>query len=161
MKRRVIDTNVAVVANGRNTNSSPRCRIAAVDALADILVRGRIIVDADGEMLAEYRRYCNPKGQPGVGDRFFREVLMNYAGKIERIRLEKEADGSHVDFPSDPALANFDFSDRKFAAAARKMSVPVMNATDSDWLNFHAALKRNGIRVEFLCGRDRAMCVTE
>ncbi len=127
-----------------------------MDALAQILRRGRIVIDDGGEMISEYRRYCKPRGQPGVGDRFFREVLMNFSGKVDRIPLEKRSDGSFADFPNDPALSGFDRSDRKFAAAARKVSVPVLNATDSDWLNFRAALERNGIRVEFVCGTRKA-----
>lgn len=156
MRRRVVDSNVAVVANGRGTNSSPQCRIAAIDALAALLANGRIVVDEAGDMVAEYRVYCHPRGQPGVGDRFFREVLMNYGRKIERITLEKSADGSYVDFPRDPALAAFDLSDRKFAAAARKAAVPVLNAVDSDWLDYRDALIRNRIKVVFLCGLNRA-----
>jgi hypothetical protein len=152
MRRRVVDSNVAVIANGRDTNASLACRTAAIDALAALLKTGRIIVDDAGAMLAEYRTYCHPRGQPGVGDRFFREVLMNYSGKIERITLEISDDGSYVDFPRDPDLVKFDLSDRKFAAAARKLSVPVLNAVDSDWFDHRAALKRNGIKVEFLCG---------
>ena len=57
-----------------------------------------------------------------------------------------------MDFPNDPNLAGFDSSDRKFAAAARKTGVPVMNATDSDWLIHRDALTANGIVVEFICG---------
>ena len=153
MKRRVVDSNVAVVANGRNTNASVQCRSAAIDALKDLLRHGRIIVDQAGAMTREYRRHCHPKGQPGVGDQFFREILMNYAGeKVERIDLLKHEDGSFADFPDDPALVHFDASDRKFAAAARKTGVPVMNATDSDWLDHRAALMNNGIAVEFVCG---------
>ncbi len=156
MRRRVVDTNVAVVANGRNTNASLGCRLAAIDALAGLLRNGRIVIDADGAMAAEYQVYCEPKGQPGVGDRFFREVLMNYAGKVDRIPLARRDDGSFVDFPDDQTLAAFDPSDRKFAAAARKASVPVMNATDSDWLLHHAALGKHGIEVEFVCGTNPA-----
>ncbi|MGH6980362.1 MAG: hypothetical protein ACREFC_04070 [Stellaceae bacterium] len=156
MKRRVVDSNVAVVANGRDTNAAIECRLAAVEGLAELLHTGQIIVDEAGEMLAEYQTYCHPKGQPGVGDRFFREVLMNYSGKIERIGLSRSADGSYVDFPQDPELARFDLSDRKFAAAARKCSAPVLNAIDSDWLIHQRALARNGIAVEFLCGRNKS-----
>jgi hypothetical protein len=152
--RRVIDSNVPIVANGRDTNASTRCREAAIDILALLIARGRIVVDEDGEMLAEYRRYCQPRGQPGVGDRFFREVLMNYSGKIERIHLARTENGNYRDFPDDPELANFDASDRKFAAAARKAGAPVLNATDSDWLIHRRALARNGIAVEFVCGAN-------
>jgi len=152
MKRRVVDSNVAVVANGRSTNASVACRIAATDALANLLAQGRIVVDDAGEMVDEYKRYCDPKGQPGVGDRFFREVLMNYADKVERVHLEKRDDGSFVDFPNSADLADFDREDRKFAAAARKTSVPVINATDTDWLEHRVALERDGITIEFACG---------
>jgi hypothetical protein len=120
--------------------------------LRRILDQGRIIVDDAGEMLAEYRRYLSPSGQPGVGDLFFREILMNFAGKVERIRLEKRTDGSFVDFPADPRLAAFDPNDRKFAAAACRAGVPVCNATDTDWLEHRKALAQNGIEVAFLCG---------
>ncbi len=149
-----MDTNVGIVANGRETNASPTCRQAAIDALASILRNGRIVVDAGGEIQREYRNYFNPSGQPGVGDRFYREVLINYRGKVERIDLERRPDGSFVDFPDDPDLAAFDPADRKFAAVARKGGVPVLNATDTDWLNHHDALVRNGISVEFVCGLD-------
>lgn len=152
MKRRVVDTNVAVVANGRDTTAGPRCRRAAVEALGYLLQEGRIVVDRGGEILDEYRRYCSPKGEPGVGDRFFREVLMNYAERIERIELPKHADGSYVDFPTDPELHRFDASDRKFVAACRRSGAAVMNATDSDWLHHRSALIRNKVEIDFVCG---------
>jgi hypothetical protein len=145
-----------VVANGRQTNASIRCRSAAIDALNLLLKHGRVVIDDAGEMVEEYRPYCEPKGQPGVGDRFFYEMLMNYTGKVERIRLQKRADGSFVDFPNDDDLATFDQSDRKFAAASRRARARVMNATDSDWLHHLAALERHGIRVEFVCGSCRS-----
>lgn len=154
MKRRVVDTNVAIVANGRNTTASLTCRRAAVEALASLLYAGRIVVDQAGDMLDEYRRYCSPKGEPGIGDRFFREVLTNYAGRVERLDLPKRTDGSYVDFPSDPDLCQFDHSDRKFAALARRSGAAVMNATDSDWLHHRVALVRNGIRIDFVRGTD-------
>lgn len=108
-----------------------------------------------GDMLAEYRRLLSPSGQPGVGDRFLYEVLVNYGERVERIDLEKRADGSFVDFPDDARLASFDHDDRKFAAASRKCQVPVVNATDTDWLNHREILAENGIEVEFLCGLNR------
>lgn len=157
IRRRVVDTNVAIVANGRETNASPGCRLSAIEALRSLLARGRIIIDDGGEMLDEYRRYCEPKGQPGVGDRFFREVLMNYAGRVERISLEKGPEGGFIDFPTDPELAGFDLADRKFAAAARKAAVPVLNAVDSDWLEYRKVLARNKVKVEFVCSRNAAM----
>lgn len=155
MRRRVVDTNVLIVANGRDTNATTACRAAAIEALRQVLRDGRIVVDAADAILAEYRRHCEPKGQPGVGDRFFHEVLMRYDGKVERIHLETNEAGDYADFPDDPDLVGFDRSDRKFAAAARKSGAPVLNATDSDWLDFAAALERHGLKVSFVCGRTR------
>lgn len=152
-KRRVVDTNVAVVANGAKSNATPACRLAAIEALADILKRGRIVVDLAGDMLAEYKAHCDPKGEPGVGDRFFREVLTNYSGKrVIRIDLAKEADGSYSAFPTDPALAAFDISDRKFAVASRMSGAPVMNCVDTDWLTYQTSLASHGIKIDFICG---------
>jgi len=155
MKRCVVDTNVAIVANGSNTNASPSCQLAALEGLRALLQVGRIVVDAAGEMLAEYRRLLSPSGQPGAGDRFLYEVLVNYGRKVERVDLEKRPDGTFMDFPEDGRLVDFDYDDRKFAAAARKCSVPVMNATDTDWLNHRQALTENGIEIEFVCGLMR------
>ena len=153
---RVVDTNVAKVANGRDTNATPACRQAALQALRALLSNGRIVVDDAGEIVGEYRRHFNHNGAPGVGDQFFRLVLTEYGGRVERIRLEKNADGSFVDFPSDPELVAFDLSDRKFAAASRKTGAPVVNATDRDWIHHRTALNRNGIAIEFVCGCDHS-----
>ncbi len=153
----VIETNAAVVANGRDDTASPQCRYMVMNRLMSVLTNDCIVIDNAGEMLDEYRRYCNPVGQPGLGDRFFRELLMNYSSKIQRITLEKNANGDFKDFPSDPDLASFDRSDRKFAAAARKANAPVLNATDTDWIDHKEALLRNGIAIEFLCGCDPAV----
>lgn len=159
MRRRVVDTNVGIVANGKNTNATLACRAAAVDALALIIKRGRIIVDSAGEMQEEYRTYFSPSGQPGVGDRFFQMVLTDFARKVERIDLDRRPDGSFVDFPDDAALAGFDLSDRKFAAAARKANAPVLNAVDLDWLDHRQTLAENGIIVEFVCGLEPSLWI--
>jgi hypothetical protein len=75
--------------------------------------------------------------------------------RVRRVPLPLAAGGGYADFPDDPALANFDPSDRKFAALARKTKTPVTNAIDSDWADNMDALKANGIAVNFLCGYDK------
>jgi hypothetical protein len=106
-------------------------------------------------MQAEYHRYLSPHGQPGVGDLFYLEVLNSAPGRVERIDLPKNAAGEYVDFPTTVELATFDLSDRKFAALARREAIPVVNATDSDWLDHVAALAADGIVVHLVCGCDR------
>lgn len=155
MKRRVVDTNVLVVANGRNTNASSSCRESTIDGLKEIMDHAKIVIDSGGEIIEEYNLYCFAGGQPGLGDEFFRLVLLNYLGKIERVAVPRNDDGSYVNFPIDPRLNNFDVSDRKFAATAKASGAKIVNSTDSDWLNHFDALTQNGIDIEFLCGVDR------
>jgi hypothetical protein len=153
--RRVVDTNVAIVANGR-AGHSVSCRFAALGFLEVLVRRGRVVLDLAGAIQEEYRRHLSPTGEPGVGDRFFQVILQSAPSRVERIELARDELGEYVDFPRDPRLAAFDPSDRKFAAAARKASVPVANAVDSDWLHHLSALEDNGIAVDFICGTDPA-----
>ncbi len=150
MKLAVVDTNVAVVANGRDGNYDLRCRLACLDALQALMSRGRIVLDADRQILGEYQNNLKESGQPGVGDAFLKFLLVNQTNK-RRVKLVALNLGS---FPDDPELAAFDLNDRKFAAAARVARAPVLNAVDSDWWHHHKALARNGINVCFLCGTD-------
>lgn len=153
MMLRVIDTNVPIVANGRGTNATPDCRLAAIRYLANVLETARVVLDLAGEIQEEYHRYLNPHGQPGVGDRFYLEILNSSPQRVKRVKLRKHsATDEFVDFPLDAALRRFDRSDRKFAAASKRAKAPVANATDSDWLKFRAPLAADGIVVEFVCG---------
>lgn len=81
-------------------------------------------------------------------------MLNSAPGRVERVALPIASDGAYVDFPADPALTNFDPSDRKFAALSRKEKIPVATATDSDWVNHRAELEANGVRIDFICGCD-------
>lgn len=159
MTRCVVDTNVPIVANGPAAHNqdppSVECREAAVRFLAGVLTSGKVLLDLGGEIQAEYSRHLKPSGQPGVGDRFYQEVLLSAPRRIERIHLPKRDNGEFADLPQALIDANFDPSDRKFAALARREQVPVVNATDSDWLDHRVVLKENGIQVEFLCGSDK------
>ena len=112
------------------------------------------LIDQAGEIEAEYRRYLNPQGQPGVGDRFYQEILRN-ANLLERIELPKHANGEYADLPQPVAASTFDRDDRKFAALAKREAVPVVNAVDSDWLDEITLLTASDIEVEFLCGCNR------
>ena len=157
MRRWVVDTNVPIVANGRADPRDARlpslnCRLNAVTFLQQLLNSGRVLIDLAGEIQTEYRSHLNPKGQPGVGDRFYQEVLHSNPTTTERIDLPKLENGEYADLPQPIVDAGFDRSDRKFAALAHKERVPVANATDSDWLIHQKVLEANGIRLKFLCG---------
>jgi hypothetical protein len=160
VKRFVVDTNVAIVANGQSERPEERpptvhCRAAAVSFLMEVLGSGKILLDLDGEAQNEYRRYLNPRGQPGVGDRFYLAVINSSPERVERIELPLRNDGEYADLPQPLIDIGFDPSDRKFAALAKKGNAPVANATDSDWVNDAATLKACGIKVQNVCGCDK------
>lgn len=159
MTRWVIDTNVPVVANGRHDGDkplAPECQKAAIRFLTNVRdKKERVVLDAAGEVEAEYRRNLNPGGQPGVGNLFYRAVVSGQT-PCDRVNLPKRADGEYEDIPQPVIDASFDPDDRKFAALARRERIPVVNAVDSDWLDAWDVLARNDIHVKFLCGCDAA-----
>lgn len=160
MSRSVVDTNVAIVANGRPDPEDPRppsipCRRAAVTFLSELVKNGTVILDVEGAIQAEYRNRLNPTGAPGVGDRFYQEVLHSSPHLVERVDLPKRPDGDYEDLPQSLIDAGFDPSDRKFAALACKEGVPVHNAIDSDWIEHSIILDAEGIQVTNLCGCDK------
>ena len=155
---RVVDTNVAVVANGRDVTASADCQISSIELLEALLERGRILIDGPGEILVEYQKRLHAEGQPGVGDLFFRHVLDNQ-GNAKRIRLVDTQGARTTPLRNAFAhggLARFDPSDRPFAlcAVAGRSSVAV--ATDSDWIEHEAGLQACGVRVHYVCGRSAA-----
>lgn len=159
MSRCVVDTNVAVIANGRPDPTDPRppaiaCRIAAVKFLTAVVNSGTVLLDAEGAIQGEYRRHLNPRGAPGVGDRFYQVVYQSSPNLVERVALLKRPDGEYADLPQSLIDAGFDPSDRKFAALAHKERVPVHNATDSDWIEHSTTLVSEGVDVVNLCGCD-------
>jgi hypothetical protein len=161
MIRCVVDTNVAIVANGRSDPEDPRpptvsCRMAAVEFLIELLSKGRVVLDLAGEIQTEYRRHLDPRGQPGTGDRFYQVVLHSAPHLVERVDLPRRADGEYDHLPRSLIETGFDPSDRKFAAMARQEGIPVVNATDSDWVEAAATLAAENIQVRHLCGCDKA-----
>lgn len=152
--KKAVDTNVAIVANGRDPSHPVGCRLACTQSLAELRAKGVIVIDGGRRMLAEYQRHLNPKGQPGVGDQFFQHILRNAANRkcVHQVEVACNRDGHSAEFPDDPELAGFDLSDRVCATVAMKSGAPVLNAVDSDWWIHQDALARHGIVVEFLCG---------
>ncbi|GAB4421675.1 MAG: hypothetical protein Kow00106_18700 [Anaerolineae bacterium] len=157
----IVDTNVPVVANRRSEQASLECVYACAHQLKQITREGKLVLDDRWLILREYMRQLSPSGQPGVGDAFLKWVLNNIANptRIEAVSItpinphDSDDRTDFREFPDDPALADFDRSDRKFVAVcvAHPQHPPILNATDRDWWNFREALSVHGIRVEFLC----------
>lgn len=157
MRSSVVDTNVAVVANGRNTHAGAKCQLECVRKLRELVHHEVVVLDQLGLILDEYRRYLRPSGQPGVGDAFVRHVFDHQydPSKCELVSITPLPDDARgfEQFPEDQSLVDFDSSDRKFVATARASARDpvILNATDGGWARFEQPLARHGVRVRQLC----------
>jgi|SRR5271154_3022939 len=145
----VVDTNVAVVANGREwLLTAPECVIACNRQLAEIKDSGRIAVDDGWKILKEYRNNLRESGEPGAGDAFWKWVLSN-SRNPERCDFVSAAP-----FPDNDELKAFDPADRVFVtvALAHSERPPILQATDLKWKNFVGVLSEHGVNVRFVCG---------
>jgi hypothetical protein len=151
----IIDTNVPIVANNRDApQASAQCAVRCAQRLQKTQDEDILVLDDNWLILREYMDNLRSQGQPGLGDAFLKWVLTNKHNPhcCQLVSLTPQGD-SFVEFPDDPALEEFDISDRKFAAIAHAHGEHphVLNATDSDWWHFRAALEHHDIHVDFIC----------
>ena len=157
----IVDTNVAVVANGKSEQASEECVDTCIGRLEQI-IRGetKLVLDADWIILDEYSRNLNSSGKPGTGDRFLVWCLRNWTipeqCDLVPITPIEGAETEFQEFPTDLELENFDPADRKFVAVAvaHCEKPPILQALDSGWLNFRDALSQHDVKVEFICEDD-------
>ena len=156
----IVDTNVAVVANGEWGENYKACEETCINRLEQI-IRGemKLVLDADWLILGEYSRNLHLRGAD-VGDRFLTWCLRNRTNpeQCELVSITPLAnlDNEFGEFPKDPELANFDPDDRKFVAVAlaHPAKPPILEAMDKQWWELRNALRRNGVTVEFICEDD-------
>lgn len=155
---RVIDTNVIAVANKHHDGVCSACVEKCVRQLLELQRSGQVAIDSDWEILREYSSYANANQQKEVGDAFLKWLLVNKANtsRCQQIRLTAHAARGFESFPDDVRLEEFDRSDRKFVAvsAAHADRPPILQATDSKWLNWTDALRDHGVEVELMCEED-------
>lgn len=148
----VVDTNVPIVANGRDTDAGVECELACVRAINEIQTIGTVVLDESESIMNEYQRYLNYSGEPGVGDSFFRYLFNNqYSSnaRIRRVPITASNDDRHgfEELPEN----ELDPSDRKFLAAAVVSGASIVNATDSDWQEQQDLLDRLSVRLIEVC----------
>lgn len=152
----IVDTNVAVIANGGHDGASLDCVASCAEALQQVMQAGVLFVDdgqGESEIVAEYRTHLDARGQPGPGDAFLKWVLTREWSEevVERIAITKTGD-SYAELP--PEASVIDPSDRKFVAVATvtKNRYPeVLQGLDSKWVGWRDVLDRLGVSVKFLC----------
>jgi hypothetical protein len=152
----VVDTNVVIVANGRESpQASIQCVAACIQSHREIMTAGRIALDRGDLIFEEYLPYARWHGQIRVGDAFFKWVFDHYWNP-ERCDLVPitPRDNSFEEFPAEERLAGFDPADRKFVAVAvsHPDHPPILQAVDTKWREFVEPLDERGVNVQFLCG---------
>ena len=155
----IVDTNVAVVANGQSPQASPNCVAICINRLERI-IRGeeKLVLDSEWIILGEYLRNLRSSGEPGTGDRLLRWTLANKDRLCDLVPITpvNGSENEFEEFPDDPALNDFDPDDRKFiaVAVAHPEKPPILQAVDTQWWDFREALQENGVTVAFICEDD-------
>ena len=165
----IIDTNVLVIANGKDAapQATQECVVRCQALLAKIF-RGseKLLFDDKKRIIQEYKNNLNENGR-GHGDRFWLELMRRMwreQEKFIRIRITPLA-GNGTDFeefPNDDAsLKNFHKKDRKFIAVTLAyqhnsgQTAPILKAEDSGWEEFRDALAAHGVQVDSICEDSR------
>ena len=146
----VLDTNVLVIANGQDSPDL-ECQLACVQLLDTVRLQGEVVLDLDGFVLKEYADNLDQSKPMKTGAAFL-IALFNYSIPQRRISIQDHAERVYAAFPSDPALAEFDRSDRKFVALALTLKPHrLCEACDSDFWEYRAILAHHGVNLNFLC----------
>ena len=157
----VVDTNVAVVANGRSEQASADCVKTCAERLREIM-RGnvKLVLDNRWIILREYMQNLHTSGDD-VGDRFLGWVLRSLKNpdncELVKITPIEDSEREFKEFPDDPDIQILNpKKDRKFIAVAiaHCEKPPILQAVDSKWLDFSDVLSRHGVTVEFICEED-------
>lgn len=147
----VVDTNVAIAANGRDTHADTKCQLRCVEQLKLVVEREVVAVDDKGLVTEEYQNRLIFAGAPGVGDAFWKHVFNNQylEERVRRVTITPSDDDKRgfEELPEN----TFDQSDRKFLAVAVVAGAEVLNATDNDWSEHETLMQQLEVEVEQLC----------
>lgn len=158
--RCIVDTNVAMTANGMNADATRDCVDVSVKALREVTAGGHIFIDAGREILGEYQRNLLTKGEPGPGTLFLKWLLTHEYddARVSRVSITpKKADPTdYEELPPASDGARYDRSDRKFlaVAAAHPEHPHILQAGDSKWWGWQKSLAKCGVTIHFLCPED-------
>ena len=151
----VVDTNVAVVANGGTEQASKDCIRACVSKLRQARDEYRVLLDVGNLILDEYKNLLSFSGQPGLGDAFFKWLFENQANPkhCRKVKVIPHPHRGFEEFPPDPRLRSFHHKDRKFVAVVRASGTgpKVLNASDLGWWLHRRELREHKVEVVFLC----------
>ena len=80
----VVDTNVAIAANGKSTHADLQCQLACVEKLEDVCGQQVVAVDDGGLIFDEYKGSLHFAGATGVGDKFLQACFRSWVRQKPR-----------------------------------------------------------------------------
>lgn len=147
----VVETNVAIVANTKDTHADSPCQKTCIEKLERLVTQGIVAVDEIGFIMDEYASHLSHSGQPGMGDAFFKHIFDHqYQDRSVRRVSVTPSDDDRKGFEELPENS-FDRSDRVFLAVALVGDATLLNATDSDWDEHANLMDELDVEVEQLC----------
>ena len=145
----VVDTNVGIFANGRDTHASNECMLACIEFILGLKnnAKHHIFMDRMELIFNEYKSYFNFSGNPGTGDAFFQFIFDNMHSnkKVRLVDIHPIADEERS-FEELPANS-LDKDDRKFLAVAVISKSAIANAADPDWIENISLLKSLDVKL--------------
>lgn len=148
----VVDTNVWVMMDKLPPHSEAElnCILACVEwgkAFNNAGDAHKIAADMGYKILKEY--FANVK-KGGLAEQYLRTLLTQPVTRIELVEILFDAQGYAV-LPNEILINDKD--DRKWVAVALQFDphLPILNATDTDWIKDKAKLAQAKIDVRELC----------
>lgn len=159
--RYIIDTNVPLKAADIYSEDrlDAQCSLACLNFIKKVMDSDDIVVvlDANSEILREYKNNLNTCEQNTVATQFFqwicKHLTLHQNSQVELQYLTVTGDREYDEFPRTSKLDGFDVSDRKFIALANAHPEhpAIVEGADSLWWGFKDALEELGIHIYFLC----------
>lgn len=158
MAELIIDTNVPLVAKGIS-DMPQTCVSRCVELLDEILSNKHIVVIDDKYLLIEeYEHKMNQLSEINYANRFLKWLLTNQSNpsRVKQVSITPTGHYEFEEFPQSLKDVQFDNSDRKFVAVAiaNNNQAPIVQASDSKWIGWEAALNLEGIGIIFLCKHE-------
>ena len=111
----VVDTNVAVVANGRSQQACAECVLTCTEKLQQIMSgEMKLVLDDDWRILDEYMRNLRSRGAD-VGDRFLQWLLTHKDRQCDFVSITPVGEFRKMTSASFPRIRHYQVLIRRIA----------------------------------------------
>ncbi len=152
----IVDTNVPLTADGNHMSNT--CQSCCAEFVQSVIQgRHQVVLDDQWHILNEYQNkmLCT---QNSFSHQFLKYILNNQknTNRVKQVPITSVGADDFDEFPEALHSIGFDPSDRKFVAVAvsNKGKSPIVQAADSKWVGWEDNLKKEKIKVRFLCKEE-------